>query len=713
MDETGDNQKVKGGDFIAFEEWMDNHHRNIERFAFQNGYTQEQAAQITEAVCKEIYNELENLDFRKCNIYKRVLEKIATLQQRAPLLDDIFSFGEDAELHSAIIDLEETYRVPLVLQVFHGLDNKQVAGFTDLPISEVEVRIRAARELLGKAINESSTERLEKRFELLGKSYARLPILFNVENVWKSMISVSDPIEKNRKKRGWAGWLIATALGLILMSLVGSTFFTGEDWELRSDRKYIEGLKKEFAERVAGKQKILGVSDELFNRMNFFRGAREHFNVLLMELEDKNQQGEKIDRQLAETWLLELTEVVKLPSEYADELFATPFVNDAEQSRLFVEAYLMSVDMMSYSLYELYSNADYNRLGKALETGTFDADTSEMQQQGYSKNTIEVVQAFTGQNIERLLPEHAVGHSEFVTELRAALHESAGIRLAQYEREPFIMNEKLLYSIDETTGFIEEMEETLIASMRNELMGYSMEGTMLNLLDAILQGKTIEEFKNNDGSISEVHRNAWRRLALLGTDSGVGAIMTKIVGEMEASGWKHSKFRDSLDNWKIHEAYSYASIGKLAQFGVQPIQVAYSEKVFALPNNHLNREVAGLYDEFSIAYDRTILRNVHPLFIVGLFYYANDKDDSVMMWHLTDPASRVSSLEESTAKEIALLDITDSIRFDPSLKMDDGHKVLAPIEFERNGKMYYNVWMTYAEDEVWQVESIIIEEGSL
>lgn len=32
---------------------------------------------------------------------------------------------------------------------------------------------------------------------------------------------------------------------------------------------------------------------------------------------------------------------------------------------------------------------------------------------------------------------------------------------------------------------------------------------------------------------------------------------------------------------------------------------------------------------------------------------------------------------------------------------------------ELDGRYCYNVWMTYAEDEVWQVESIIIEEGSL
>lgn len=248
MEEVSDIQKVNVGDRIAFEDWMDHHHRSIERFAFQNGCTQEQASQLAEDIFREIYYEPENSDFQMRNIYKIVLEKIAILQLTTPLLEDVFGFEEDAELHSAIIHLDEKYRVPLVLKVFHEMENEQVAGLIGFPTSEVEVRIRAARELLGQAINESSTERLEKRFELLGKSYARLPILFNVEHVWKSMISVSDPIEKNRKKRGLAAWLIAIVLGVLLVGLVGSTYFTGEDWELRADRKYIEELKKNLPE---------------------------------------------------------------------------------------------------------------------------------------------------------------------------------------------------------------------------------------------------------------------------------------------------------------------------------------------------------------------------------------------------------------------------------------------------------------------------------
>lgn len=701
-------------DIAVFEEWMGHYSRDIERLAFQYGCSPEQAAQLAEETFREIYNDKEKMNEGKLFVYKIALERLGRVEQLMPVLESPMPFEEDAAFHSQIVKLAEQYRMPLVLQKFHAFSVEEIAMVMTIPMEEVETALQVATKSIKEAVGSPSADIVEKRIEFLRKSYERLPSLFNVANVVRQE---SVPVAKEHKKLGRKGWMTAIILGVLLVGLVGSTYFTGEDWELRSDRKYIEGLEKEFAELFAEKQAILGISDAVFNQITYYRSIQENLKSLIMELKDKNQEGEKIDRQLAEAWLLDLPEVMKLPSELADELFAAPLVLDAERSMMFAEVYLMKVDAVRYSLYELYGN-DYDRLREALKTGTLDAKAILAQQDGYSENTIEAIKALASQKIERLLPEESLGHSEFVAQLRAVLHESADSYLTQYEREPFMMNmnEKLLYSLDETTGFIAEMEEMVVMSRNNGWGGHSVEGTMLNLLDAILQGRTIEEFENSDGSISEVHRNAWKRLALLGPDSGVSAIMTKIVEEMEASDWQYSEFHNSLKEYRIYEAYSFASRNELEQFSLQPfeVKVAYNEKIFKLPDNNLDNTVADLYDKFSVAYDRTVLANVHPLFIVGLFYYANDKGDAAMMWHLTDQESRTSSIEEYTGKEIALLEVTDSILFTPSLIMaTTGRKTTAPIEFERNGKTYYNVWMTYGEGQVWQIDSIVIEEGSL
>lgn len=702
-------------EIAVFEEWMGGYSRDIERLAFQYGCSPEQAAQVAEDTFHIFYNDKEKMNEGKLFVYKIALERLWRIEQLTPMLESPMPFEEDAEFHSQIVKLAASYRVPLVLQEFHTLNVDEIAKVLTIPMDEVETALQVAKELLKEAVGSSSAEILEKRFAFLGKSYNRLSLLFNVAKVVRQEESV--PVTKEHKKMGRKGWMTAIILGVLLVGLIGSTYFTGEDWELRSDRKYIEGLEKEFAEQIADKQKILGVSDEVVNQIPFIAEANIQFTHLLKELEDKNSKGKKIDRQLAEAWLLEQTEAIKLPSELADELFAAPLVNDIGQSMMFAGAYFEKVNAVKYTMYDAFAE-EYSGVREALKTGLVDAEAILAQPDVYSEDTIQAIKAITSQNIE-LDWRWEVGkndeNSEFIAQLRAALHESAGSYLTQYEREPFMSYGELIYSLNDTIGFIKEMEQTIIAVKQSQWDGFTVEGTMVNLLEAIVQGKTMEEFNNSDGSISEVHRNAWRELALFGSDSGVGVMMTKIVEEMEASNWQYSEFHNSLKDYRIYEAYSFASRDELEQFSLQPfeVKVTYNEKIFKIPDNILDNTVADLYDEFSVAYDRTVLGNVHPLFIVGLFYYANDKGDTAMMWHLTDSASRTSSIEEYTAKEIALLEITDSIRFTPSMIMTNVGTTTAPIEFERNGKSYYNVWMTYATDQVWQIESIVIEAGSL
>lgn len=43
-------------DIVLFEEWMDLYAHQIERFAFQNGCSSEQATQLTVEIFREIYN---------------------------------------------------------------------------------------------------------------------------------------------------------------------------------------------------------------------------------------------------------------------------------------------------------------------------------------------------------------------------------------------------------------------------------------------------------------------------------------------------------------------------------------------------------------------------------------------------------------------------------------------------------------------------------
>jgi len=279
------------------------------------------------------------------------------------------------------------------------------------------------------------------------------------------------------------------------------------------------------------------------------------------------------------------------------------------------------------------------------------------------------------------------------------------------EKEPFTIDEKLVYSIDETIGFIEEMEETIRMDKVTNGQGYSLDGMIAYLLEEIITGKGEEMLRDDNGVVSGVYQEAWKRLAALNKDSPTSQVMTKVVDEMGASGWKESAFYSALVKNRIFEAYSFAKDGVLEEFELNPdlqLDEMYDERM-GVPNN-MEAETSGLYAAFSVGYNREILQYEHPLLILSLFYYANEKEDPLMMWHLMDEEERAPESDvyvQGWQKRAPLLLETDSFYFDPNLLMGTEEKRLVPIEFTRGDRASYDVWMTYAEDDVWQIQRIV------
>ena len=572
LDECDTNQNL-----AAFEQWVGINSQSIERFAFQYGCSPEQACEVTVDIFRAIFNNQEIIDETETTtLYKIAIEKLSHIQKSISHLNDIFPFEEDAKLHSEIIGLDEKYRIPFVLHRYHGLDDEQIAAIIDVYPTEIELRIKTAKKIVCEKIKEPSIERIEKRLMLLGKSYERLSVLFRFEQVMqKKELAENKPKEIDRKKKSRKGRVWAIVLGVLLIGLVTGTFFTGDEWELRTDRKYIENLKKDFVLETKKRQEILGVSDEVFNSIFYFELAKSQFEGMIIDFEKMNIEGEKIDRQLATDSLVDIVASMKLPSELVEELFAAPLTNDLEKSLEFISRYIEKSYMIRHSFYGQFAN-DYEKLKDAIVDGKLDIEYIRTRKEDFSESTVVAIEALVSQNIPPLSFISSEGvilntmDSEFTGRLRSALHESVGGHLTQYEKEPFDMDGKLLYSLDETIGFIEEMEQTVIAE-RETREDSTMEGFMIHLLDRVIKGGTIEPLQGNDGSISEEHRKAWKQLASLGPESGVGVIMTKIVDEMEASNWKTSEFYSSLDDWRIHEAYGLAINGNLDNFNADEL----------------------------------------------------------------------------------------------------------------------------------------------
>jgi len=299
--------------------------------------------------------------------------------------------------------------------------------------------------------------------------------------------------------------------------------------------------------------------------------------------------------------------------------------------------------------------------------------------------------------------------------MRKSLHESAGGYITLQEKEPFVVDDKLVYSLEDTIDFIKEMENTMNADTTADPdYSFSLEGMIGFFLDMIVSDRTIEPLSDADGKISKVHREAWKQLASFDKDSGVGRLMTKIVDEMEVSDWEQSEFLTALgqEEHRIYEAYYMALEGNLESFQLEyeiPVYSMYEGKV--VDPKSMWAETKALYEAFAVDYNESLLVNTHPLQILTLFYYANEIEDSMMMWLLSDEASRGETpaeyINDWKKEESLLLKPDTEITFDPALITENGDKPHVPLAISRSGGGSNYVWVTYGQDDIWRIEGFI------
>ena len=191
-------QIAKDGDLTALEQWMSIHSRKIEQFSFQYGVSLAKAYEVTLETFIELHRETISNDRVPLNldIYKSIIEKLDQLQMSNTVVEHhVFPFDEDAELHSEIVNLHKKLRVPFILSLFHDLSNEQIALILDSSAVEVESSIQSAKNIL-------SGDHLEKRVKLLGKSYERLPLQFNPEQIIGETVRSENNGNKTRKRTG-------------------------------------------------------------------------------------------------------------------------------------------------------------------------------------------------------------------------------------------------------------------------------------------------------------------------------------------------------------------------------------------------------------------------------------------------------------------------------------------------------------------------------
>lgn len=164
---------AKNGDHQAFHELIERHILSVERFAFQIGVSANDVEDVTQEVFIRVYRFLKQYSGKTFTTWlykitlnvardyykkaKRNHEKLDLLARESSLIEEnlkleMFMNEEDEKLHLLIQQLDDKYKLPLILYYFQDQKIKEISTILSLPVSTVKTRLFRARAKLKKAL---------------------------------------------------------------------------------------------------------------------------------------------------------------------------------------------------------------------------------------------------------------------------------------------------------------------------------------------------------------------------------------------------------------------------------------------------------------------------------------------------------------------------------------------------------------------------------
>lgn len=160
---------AKEGDLDAYDDLMRTYYPIVERFSFQLGNSMDTVDDITQEVFLRVYRNLHQYSYGKFSTWlykitlnvtkdahrkrKSVRKKIKMLkrQPESPELSteaSILHNERDRELHRIIQQLDDKYKVPIVLFYFQEKGQEEIAVILKLPVNTVKTRISRGKSQL-------------------------------------------------------------------------------------------------------------------------------------------------------------------------------------------------------------------------------------------------------------------------------------------------------------------------------------------------------------------------------------------------------------------------------------------------------------------------------------------------------------------------------------------------------------------------------------
>ncbi|HEX6923772.1 MAG TPA: RNA polymerase sigma factor [Bacillales bacterium] len=177
MDDDKLIERAKQGDLDAFRALVEKYFPVVERFAYQIGNPASQIDDITQEVFLRVYRFLNTFSKGKFSTWlyqitlnisrdnmrknKRDQEKMEKLyREPSPAVVEVegqlLKKDEYRHLHGLITELDDKYKIPLILFYFQEKKYDEIAEILSIPLATVKTRISRARRKLKEALGEAA-----------------------------------------------------------------------------------------------------------------------------------------------------------------------------------------------------------------------------------------------------------------------------------------------------------------------------------------------------------------------------------------------------------------------------------------------------------------------------------------------------------------------------------------------------------------------------
>lgn len=563
-------------------------------------------------------------------------------------------------------------------------------------------------------------KQFEQHMKLLKKTYERVPTKFNADEVLKRIEEENvKPKELNAVTKSVASkwqkvsvWVVSLAsvflIGILSASFLNDEKKQGDEPVSEFDKSEIEKLEKAYQEEKEKRQKILGMTNNQFDQLEFVKFADSAFAGIIHPDRIESYSNSRLT---LEDHYGEVIKYLWLPSEMVEIGLGSEKYSE-EYSMQFVEELNRRTDdlIMFYN-----STIDEHReiLNTAKLSGKLDARYLYAHRKDLPVDLENMLNNAAKQGISiKVSPDKNNYFAKFeITDRFQKLFEvvdESAIGLFHIKHSaPYTFGGELIYEPHESALYLGQMEQILLGVKHQNAMYSVMKSYYDDLAYQLIFGSTNTSVFDENRVMKQEYQNAWQLLAVNTAYSPVGIVLHPVVNAMLESNWKENATYKELDFNDIQNAFVLVD-----DLESQKPETGLGSMAIGWPNSEMQGQAHGFLKSPNKSDGTYNYADLTPIEAVVLFDYAHELNFSEIMYGLISKYEGLGLMEDLVASG----DIPDlipvgatSLTYNDGLTYEQNGEYLGTVEVMKDRKVIMSIPVIRNKEGVWQVSLSVTE----